>query len=112
MEVLGTTQEHPACHYKTPPCVHTVRTASLHGMYRTSAACCYRRSRHQMWFPSKEKTRTSHEDSIADVSCLLGHCQEPWPDHMDTCALVPACRLDYVDTRNLDLVSMWVTECE
>lgn len=41
---------------------------------------------------SEEKTRRSHEDSTADVSCPLGHCQEPWPDRPDTRTLVPACQ--------------------
>lgn len=98
----------PACHYKTPPRVHMVRTASLHGRYRNSAALVMVAD----LVPSKEKTKRSHEGSIADVSFLLGHCQESWTDRLDMRALVPACRLDYVDTRDLDLASMWVTECE
>lgn len=73
------TQEPSACRYKILPCVCMVH-ASPHGRYRTSAACCYRRLWWQMLLPSEEKTRRSHEYSIADVSRPLGHCQEPWPD--------------------------------
>lgn len=104
------TQEPPACHSKPPPCMPTVRTASVHGRYWTSAACCYTRSWRQIWFPSEKKTRWPQEDSIAAVSCPLHHGQEPWPDCLDTCTLMPASRTDYLDTHHLDLVSVWVTE--
>lgn len=105
------TQEPPACCYKILPCVRMVH-ASPHGRYRTSAACCCRRLWWQMLLLSEEKTKRSHEYSIADVSRPLGHCQEPRPDCLDWCALVPACQPDCVDTRVLNLASTWVTKCE
>lgn len=100
----------PACHYRTAPCVHRVRTASLRGRYSTSAASWYKRSWWQM-LPSEEKARRSHKDPIADVF-VLRVIQGPQPDCLDPQALGPACWLGYVDTCDLDLVSMWVTECK
>lgn len=52
IKVLETTQELPAHHYKICLCVHMVRTALLHGKYRTCAACCYGRLWWQIWLPS------------------------------------------------------------
>lgn len=81
---LGMTQQHPACHYKPPTCAYGECSLSA---WQVQSLQPVATESHAGRLGCYLKAAKSPEDPRTDVSYPLGHCQDPWPDHLATCAL-------------------------